>query len=75
MVSSMSTYRVETTASEDGTIKVEGLPVRAGDKVEVIVIHHEATSNTPRSYALRGLPVVYDDPFGSVAEDDWAALR
>lgn len=75
MVNKMSTYRVETTALENGTITVEGLPVRAGDKVEIVVIHHEAGTETPRSYTLRGLPVVYDDPFGSVAEDDWNALR
>ena len=75
MVNNMTTYRVETTASEDGTITVEGLPVRAGDKVEIVVIHREAGAQTPRGYTLRGLPVVYTDPFGSVAEDDWDALQ
>jgi hypothetical protein len=75
MVNSVTTYRVETTALEDGTIIVEGLPVHAGDKVEIVVIHHEAGVETTRSYSLRELPVVYTDPFGSVAEDDWGALQ
>ena len=75
MAKHMTIYRVETTALQDGTVTVEGLPVRAGDKVEIVVIRHEAWNETPRSYTLRGLPVVYTDPFGSVAEDDWDTPR
>ncbi len=65
-------YRIETTVDQDGTISVTGLPLRAGDKVDVTVRLHQ---ESPESYPLQGLPPEYVDPFGSVADQDWDALK
>ncbi len=65
-------YRVETTVSEDGVITVTGLPLHAGDKVEVTV---RLQDDAVALYPLRGVPVEYLDPFGTIAEGDWDALQ
>ncbi len=67
-----NTYRIETTVEDNGIVTVTGLPLHAGDKVEVIVRLH---ADNAESYPLRGLPVEYSQPFDSVAEDDWSALQ
>lgn len=66
----MQTYRVETKVSDDGTVTIKGLPFRAGDKVEVIVRSCEREAERRGCYPLRGAPIRYVDPFGSVAEDE-----
>jgi hypothetical protein len=70
----MQDYRVDTRVSSDGSLIIKGLPFQAGDEVEVII-----RSRRPREgekcYPLRGKPVRYIDPFGSVAEGDWEALK
>lgn len=67
----MQIYRIETTISSDGTLTIKELPFRAGDKVEVIVCEREREQERSWCYPLRGRPIRYLDPFGSVAEDDW----
>ena len=71
----MQMYRVETTVSDEKTLTIKGLPFRAGDKVEVIVRGREREWERSTHYPLRGKPIRYVDPFESVAEDDWDALR
>jgi hypothetical protein len=71
----MQMYRVETTVSDEKTLTIKGLPFRAGDKVEVIVRGREREWECSTRYPLRGKPIRYVDPFESVAEDDWDALR
>ena len=68
----MRTFRAETTVASDGTLTLEGIPFRAGDKVEVIV---RARERKGRQYPLRGTPVRFDDPFTGVVEDEWEALK
>ncbi len=70
----MQTYRVKTTVPNDRTLTIKGIPFHAGDKVEIIVRGHECERERTRRYPLRGKPIRYVDPFGSVAEDDWDAL-
>ena len=70
----MQTYRTETKVGNDGTLTIKGLPFRAGERVEVIVRGQEQAARVDR-YPLRGKPLRYTDPFGSVAEEDWEALR
>jgi hypothetical protein len=67
----METYRVKATVSSDGTVTIGGLPLRVGEQVEIVVRSHEPSGE----YPLRGTPIRYTDPFGSVAEDDWDATR
>jgi hypothetical protein len=72
---SMKRYRIETTVSDDGTLTLEELPFRAGDKVEVIVQSCEAKQSPSQRYPLRGQPIRYGGPFESVAENEWDALK
>ncbi|MGB6064552.1 MAG: hypothetical protein WBG50_07065 [Desulfomonilaceae bacterium] len=69
----MQDYRVETKVSSDGSLTIPDVPFQPGDKVEVIVRSHKESQG--KRYALRGKPIRYTDPFGSVAEEDWEALK
>jgi hypothetical protein len=71
----MSDYRVETSVASDGSLTIKGLPFQAGDRVEVIVRSQEHPEGNGERYPLRGKPIRYTDPFSSVAEKDWGALR
>jgi len=71
----MPDYRVETTVSNDRSLTITGLPFEAGDQVEVIVRSQEHPGRNGKRYPLRGKPIRYTDPFRSVAEEDWEALR
>ncbi len=69
----MQDYKVETQVSRDKSLTVTDLPFRPGDRVEVIIRCRD--QGEPKSYPLRGKPIRYSDPFGSVAEEDWEALK
>lgn len=71
----MQDYKVETTVSSDGSLTIKGLPFQAGDRVEVIIRSREARKEEGTRYPLRGKPIRYADPFGSVAEEEWETLR
>jgi hypothetical protein len=71
----MQNYRVEAKVSSDGSIIIKSLPFQAGDLVEVIIRSHKEGEGKNTCYPLRGKPIKYTDPFGSVAEEDWDALR
>jgi hypothetical protein len=67
----MQDYKVETTVSSDGSLTLTGLPFKAGDAVEVIIRSRTSREARSEPYPLRGKPVRYADPFGSVAEEEW----
>lgn len=69
----MQDYRVETRVSSDGSLTINDVPFQPGDRVEVII--RSRNRGPSKSYALRGTPISYGDPLGSVAEEDWEALR
>ena len=71
----MHDYRIETEVGSDGSVTLKGLPFQAGDRVEVIVRESAAAGGNGKGYPLRGTPVRYTDPFGSVAEEDWEVLK
>ena len=71
----MHDYRVETEIGSDGSLTLKGLPFQAGDRVEVIVRGAAVAGGNGDRYPLRGKPFRYTDPFRSVAEEDWDALR
>ena len=71
----MQTFNVKTTVSNDGTLTIKGLHFRAGEKVKVIVRSNENLRENGKRYPLRGKPIQHDNPFGSVAEDDWESLK
>lgn len=65
----MEAYRTNAVVHDDGTVVIDNLPFRKGQKLEVILLEeaHEIRS----SYALRGTPVRYGGPIEGVAEDEW----
>jgi hypothetical protein len=71
----MQAMRLETTVGKDGTILLSGLPWRAGESVEVIVLPQPAPKSTNPERPLEGLPLHYERPFDPVAEDDWEVNR
>jgi hypothetical protein len=67
-------YRTHGHVSSDGSVKLENLPFRAGQEVEIIVLADGRSANEERRYPLRGKPVTLIDPTAPVAENDWDAL-
>ena len=64
----MEAIRFETTIKTDGVVPVEA--VRAGERVEVIVLRLSLTSGN--DYPLRGTSARYDRPFEpAIPEGDW----
>lgn len=70
----MDAVRIETTVDEHGEVHVTKLPFPAGEAVEVIVVPKPARQRGS-NFPLRGVPIAYDRPTDSVAEEDWDALR
>ena len=71
----MQTYRTETVISENGVITIHGVPFRSGDRVEVIILGYSQKKKDDKRYPLRGKPISYNEPFDSIAEDDWDLLQ
>lgn len=71
----MEVYRKQLIVPDDGTLTLQGLPFRAGDRVEIVVRSCTPRKASGRTYALRGKPFRYIAPFEGVAEEDWEALQ
>ena len=71
----MQTYRIETIISTNRVITLRGVPFRAGEKVEVIIVSLPRKREIDQRYPLRGKSFRYASPFDSVAEKDWNAFR
>jgi len=71
----MQTYRIETIISPNRVLTIPGVPFRAGEKVEIIIISQPRKREGLKRYPLRGKPIRYLAPFDSVAENDWNVLR
>ena len=79
----MTTHKVETTLTEDGTLILRNLPFQAGDTVEVIILDRpqlasESTSEPAAldQHPLRGTVLRYDDPFEpAVPPTEWEVLH
>lgn len=69
----MRAHTVNAVVEEDGVIEIEHVPVRAGQRVQVIVLMPDEQQPQER-YPLRGLqPFRYDRPDEPVDEEDWEA--
>ena len=68
---------VTVVVGEDGSIRVDRLPFRAGQAVDVTIHPVSTVLTAPSSgrYPLAGVPVEYVEPFTGVAEGDWEASR
>lgn len=71
----MQTYRVESIVSANRVLTIRGVPFRAGERVEIIVVSIPRELKNGNRYPLRGKPIQYSAPFDGIAENDWAALR
>jgi len=71
----MKKYTVETEITSDGSLIIKGLPFQSGDKVEVIIRSQKHGKKKGACYPLRGKPIRYSDPLGSVAQEDWESLK
>ena len=71
----MEAYRTDTVIQQDRVLTVRGVPFRAGERVEVIILSNTHRRDVQERYPLRGQPIRYTDPFDSVAENDWEATR
>lgn len=66
----MKTYRISAIVEEDGTVTIENLPFHSGEKLDVVLCSRDGDEDLTEAYPLRGEVVRYQNPFGSVAEDD-----
>jgi hypothetical protein len=67
----MRAHTVNAVVEEDGVIEIQDVPVRAGQRVQVIVLMPDETARESL-YPLRGLqPFRYDRPNDPVGEEDW----
>lgn len=66
----------EITIQENGRVNVEGLRVRTGDRVQVVVIPRPKNSENSARYPLHGHPIQYAAPFDPASDpDDWEVNR
>jgi hypothetical protein len=62
--------------NDNGSVQVDGLPLKVGQQVEVVVKTLADQLKTTDRYPLRGMSkgYYYLEPYGSVAAKDWEAL-
>lgn len=67
----------ETTIQKEGELHLVGIPVKTGDRVQVVIISKDGqSSNGGSRYPLHGKPIRYADPFEPAGDpDDWEANR
>ena len=68
-------YRTHSQVSPDGTLRLENLPFRPGEEVEVIVLAEERRARSERRYPLRGQPLTFEHPTEPVAGSDRQAFQ
>lgn len=77
-MSKMHVHRA--TVLHDGLLNLEGLPLRAGDQVEIFIVRQSGNGGSDGGsgvrYPLRGQPLRYDRPFDpAVDPQEWEANR
>lgn len=63
----MQSYWIETVVSQNRVLTLRGVPFRAGEKVEVIVLSHSRKRANAKRYPLLGKRIRYTAPFDSAA--------
>ena len=71
----MKAYRVEKKIAANGALKLNALPFREGEVVEVIILSREEKKGQMATSPLRGKVIEYKDPTEPVAQDDWEVLK
>ena len=67
-------HRIKMKVGPDRIIVLDNLPFRVGETVDIIVTLHHGAEQGKQEYPLRGKPILYENPFSAVAEDDWNEL-
>jgi hypothetical protein len=70
----MQAHHTKAIVSEKGSLTIDQLPFPAGKAVEVVVFLASSQTSPESRYPLRGTPIQFDDPTGSMAEADWESL-
>lgn len=67
---------VQATVGAHGSVTLDQLPYEPGQRVDVTIspIRSQVTDQT-RRYSLSGLKVEFEQPFESVAADEWEATK
>jgi len=73
----VATFTTHVIVGEDGTVHINGLPLKPGQKVQVVVKTLPKQPDPEDPYPLRRLSkgYYYLEPFRSVALEDWESLR
>lgn len=72
----MQAHKIETVIQADGTLRLEKLPFKQGDKVEVIILANHTKKEIDDVGSLEGKLLKYDDPFGSATSlEDREAMK
>ena len=72
----MQAHKIETVIEQNGKLILNGLPFKAGDTVEIIILETNSKRKNENPYSLRGTPYKYEDPFEpAVPPEDWEALK
>lgn len=79
----MQAFRIEAKLSQNGKLSLKGLPFRKDEQVEVIILAQKPaqvgadvpSAQVQKKYSLRNQPIIYHQPFESIAENEWAALK
>lgn len=71
----MQTYRIESIVAPNRVVTIRGVPFRAGEHVEIIIVGLPRALKNENRYPLRGKAFRYDAPFDSVAESDWNVMQ
>ena len=68
--------RVQATVGAHGSVTLDQLPYEPGQRVDVTISPISSqVADQPRRDSLSGLKVEYEQPFESVAADEWEATK
>ena len=71
----MADFHTEATVSENGSLIIKGIPYLSGHKVEVIIKDKSTQMDMKEKYSLRGSVLKYEQPFETVAENEWEIIQ
>jgi hypothetical protein len=67
------TYHIQATITPEGGLRLDDLPFKAGESVDVTITPEYGRDTREACYSLRGMPVRLSDPFAPVDPDAWSA--
>jgi len=65
----VTAYRQSSVLDTDGCLKLDGLPFRAGDSVEVIIFFNARKPDDWEEFPFRGAAYRYDRPTDPLFDD------